>query len=199
MQHTLLRAMLLGAAVAAALLVYFSLTLYVIPESYQIQPRRPEAAVTGVSLSATEISLGQSFVISVAGTNSGDDADMQIVSIGFPNLTRTDSNVKIIDHNFDQTPNLISAGDDVGSAYGGSAVTVKAQYASVEAFSRPWNGGNSYSINLQVEPEKEGRFLIFVKSVAFPHSWDGAHWPAEGTVDYQQEFVRVYDVQVTKP
>lgn len=191
--------MVLGAAVAAAILLYFSLAFYVIPESYQIQQRRPEAIVTDVSLSETEITLGQSFVISVAGTNSGDDADMQIVSIGFPNLTRTDNGVRIIDHNFDQTPTLIDAGDDVGSAYGGTAVTVSAQHASVEAFSRPWRGGNSYSIDLRVEPQTEGRFVIFVKSVAFPHSWDDAHWPAEGTVDYQQEFVRVYDVQVVNP
>lgn len=190
--------MVLGIAVAAALLLYFSLTLYVFPQSYQIQLRRPEVVVTDVSLSDAEVALGQPFIISVTGTNRGDDADMQIVSIGFPNLTRTD-NVEIISHNFDQTPDLIQAGEEIGSAYGGSAVAVKAQYASIEAFSRPWEGGNSYRINLQAEPEAEGRFVIFVKSVAFPHSWDGAHWPAEGTVDHQQEFVRVYDVQVTKP
>ncbi|HEX7031977.1 MAG TPA: hypothetical protein VF172_03155 [Nitrososphaera sp.] len=190
--------MVLGIAVGAAILLYFSLILYVIPESYQLQLRRPEAVVTDVSLSEEEVALGQSFVISVSGTNRGDDADMQIVSIGFPNLTRTDNNVGIVDHNFDQTPDRINAGDEVGSAYGGTEVTVKAQHASIEAFSRPWRGGNTYSIDLRVEPQTEGRFMIFVKSVAFPHSWDGAHWPAEGTVDYQQEFVRVYDVQVTK-
>lgn len=190
--------MVLGIAVAGVLLLYFSFTLYVFPQSYQMQVRRPEAGVTGVSLSESEVMLGEPFIISVAGINSGDDADMQIVSVGFPNLTRTD-NIEIINHNFDQTPDLIQAGDDIGSAYGGTAVMVKAQYASVEAFSRPWEGGNSYSINLQVEPETEGRFVIFVKSVAFPHSWDGAHWPAEGTVDHQQEFVEAYYVQVTKP
>ncbi|MEW6603816.1 MAG: hypothetical protein AB1351_03900 [Thermoproteota archaeon] len=190
--------MVLGIAVAAALLLYFSLTLYVFPQSYQTRLRRPEAVVTHVILSKAEVTLGQPFIISVAGTNSGDDADMQIVSIGFPNLTRTD-NVEIINHNFVQTPDLIQAGEEMGSAYGENAVTVRAQYASIEAFSRPWGGGNSYSINLQVEPEADGRFVVYVKSVAFPHSWHGAHWPAEGTVDHQQEFVQIYDVQVTKP
>lgn len=190
--------MVLGIAVAAALVLYFFLMFFVFPQSYQIEPRRPEAVVTGVSFSGSEIALGKQLVVSVAGTNRGEAADMQIVSIGFPNLTRTDS-IKIVRHNFSQTPLLFSAGKELGSAYRGLAVPVEAQYASLEAFSRPWAGGGSYSIDLQVKPEAEGTFTVFVKSVAFPHSWDGAHWPADGTVDHQQEFVQVYNVQVTKP
>ncbi|MGI0049799.1 MAG: hypothetical protein ACREAW_09690 [Nitrososphaera sp.] len=192
------RAIILAAVVAAALAVYFSLTLYVFPQSYQsIEQRRPAAAVTNVSLSASELELGQAFAISVTGTNSGEEADMQIVSVGFPNLTAT-NNIEVIRHDFAQTPFLIVAGDDVGSEYTGET-RVAAQYASVEAYSRPWAGGSTYSIDLQVRPDAEGRFAIFVKSVAFPHSWDGAHWPQEGFVDYQKEFVQVHYVQVIKP
>lgn len=190
--------MILFGAVAAALILYLLLTLYVFPQSYQlIEPRRPEAAVTNVSVLASEVKLGQAFAVSVAGINRGEEADMQIVSIGFPNLTSTD-NIKVIAHDFAQTPILISAGDEVGSEYTGEEL-VDAQYASVEASSRPWQGGSAYSIDLQVTPEAEGRFAIFVKSVAFPHSWDGAHWPQDGLVDYQKEFVQVHYVQVTKP
>lgn len=191
------RAIILAAAVAAALALYFSLALYVFPQSYQsIEQGRPAAAVN-VSLSASEVKLGQAFVISVTGTNSGEEADMQIVSVGFPNLTAT-NNIEVIRHDFAQTPFLIVAGDDVGSGYTGETL-VAAQYASIEAYSRPWAGGSTYSIDLQVRPDSEGRFAIFVKSVAFPHSWDGAHWPQEGFVDYQKEFVRVHYVQVVKP
>lgn len=180
-------------------MLYFSLTLYVFPQWYQsIEPQRPEAAVTNVGISEPAIPLGQAIVFSVNGTNTGEDADMQIVSIGFPNLTRTD-NIEVLAHNFAQTPILIGAGKDVGSGYEGTAVPVKAQYASVEASSRPWAGGSAYSIDLHVKPEAEGTFAIFVKSVAFPHSWDGAHWPQEGAVDPQQEFVEVHYVEVTKP
>ena len=74
-----------------------------------------------------------------------------------------------------------------------------ARYPSVEAFSRPWPGGNTYNIDLQVRPEAEGRFVVLVKSVAFPHSWDGAHWPKDGVIDYQKELVELHYVQVTKP
>ena len=189
--------MILAGAVASALVLYLSLTLYVFPQSYQsIEPRRPEAAVTSISLPVSQVQLGQAFAVSVTGINRGEEADMQIVSVGFPNFTST-SNIEVLDHNFAQTPILISPGDVVSSEYGERQVD--AQYASVEAFSMPWPGGRAYSIDLQVSPEAEGRFVIFVKSVAFPHSWDGAHWPQQGTVDYQKEFVQVHYVQVTKP
>lgn len=188
---------ILAAAVAAALALYFSLALYVFPQSYQsIETRRPGAAVTGVSLSAPSIDLGETFVVSVTGTNSGEEADMQIVSVGFPNSTSTDY-IEVLRHDFAQTPQLISAGRPVGSEYAGLEKPVAAQYVSVEAYSRPWQAGGTYSIDVQVRPEEEGRFAIFVKSVAFPHSWDGAHWPQEGIADYQKELVQVYYVQVT--
>jgi hypothetical protein len=192
------RAIILTGAVATALALYFLLSLYVFPQSYQTAPRRPEAVVTNISLSAHELKLGETFVLSVNGTNRGEEADMQIVSVGFPNFTRTD-NVKVLRHSFAQAPFIINAGDPVGSEYSGNARQVRAQHAAIEAFSRPWPSGNIYGINLQVKPEKEGTFIIYVKSVAFPHSWDGAHWPRLGVTDYQKEFVEVYYVQVTKP
>ena len=123
---------------------------------------------------------------------------MQIVSIGFPNLTRTD-NIEVVKHDFAQTPRMINTGMHIGSEYSGNAKQINAQFPSVEAYSRPWPAGNTYSIDLRVKPETEGTFAIFVKSVAFPHSWEGAHWPNEGMRDYQKEFVKVYYVQITKP
>ena len=190
---------ILAGVVAAALLLYITLSLYVFPQMYQsIEPRRPEAVITNVSLSTPAIRLGQTFVISVTGTNRGEEADMQIVSVGFPNLTRAD-NMVVLEHNFTQTPILINTSDVIGSEYSGTQRTVHARYPSVEAFSRPWPGGNTYNIDLQVRPEAEGRFVVLVKSVAFPHSWDGAHWPKDGVIDYQKELVEPYYVQVTKP
>ena len=190
---------ILAGVVAAALLLYITLSLYVFPQMYKsIEPRRPEAVITDVSLSTPAIRLGQTFVISVTGTNRGEEADMQIVSVGFPNLTRAD-NMVVLEHNFTQTPILINTSDVIGSEYSGTQRPVHARYPSVEAFSRPWPGGNTYNIDLQVRPEAEGGFVVLVKSVAFPHSWDGAHWPKDGVIDYQKELVEPYYVQVTKP
>ena len=195
----MLKAIILTAAVAVALVIYFSLSLYVFPQSYQsIEARRPQAIVTDVSLSTPDIALGQALTISVTGTNNGEDADMQIVSVGFPNLTTTD-NIKILKHDFDQTPILIAPGELLSSEYSDTDSSVLAQYASIEAFSRPWEAGKTYSADIELIPKTEGRFVVFIKSVALPHSWELAHYPQDGTLDQQKEFVEIYSVQVTKP
>lgn len=196
----MLKAIILTVAVAVALLVYFSLSLYVFPQLYQsIEARRPQAIVTDVSLSAPDIALGQALTISVTGKNNGEDADMQIVSVGFPNLTTTD-NIKILKHNFDQTPMLIAPpGELSSSGYSDTDSSVLAQYTSIEVFSRPWEAGKTYSADIEVIPKTEGRFVVFIKSVALPHSWEQAHYPQDGTLDQQKEFVEIYSVQVTKP
>jgi hypothetical protein len=196
----LLKAIILTVAVAVALLVYFSLSLYVFPQLYQsIEARRPQAIVTDVSLSAPDIALGQALTISVTGKNNGEDADMQIVSVGFPNLTTTD-NIKILKHNFDQTPMLIAPpGELSSSGYSDTDSSVLAQYTSSEVFSRPWEAGKTYSADIEVIPKTEGRFVVFIKSVALPHTWEQAHYPQDGTLDQQKEFVETYSVEVTKP
>lgn len=196
----MLKAIILIVAVAVALLVYFSLSLYVFPQLYQsIEARRPQAIVTDVSLSAPDIALGQALTISVTGKNNGEDADMQIVSVGFPNLTTTD-NIKILKHNFDQTPMLIAPpGELSSSGYSDTDSPVLAQYTSIEVFSRPWEAGKTYSADIEVIPKTEGRFVVFIKSVALPHTWEQAHYPQDGTLDQQKEFVETYSVEVTKP
>jgi hypothetical protein len=196
----LLKAIILTVAVAVALLVYFSLSLYVFPQLYHsIEARRPQAIVTDVSLSAPDIALGQALTISVTGKNNGEDADMQIVSVGFPNLTTTD-NIKILKHNFDQTPMLIAPpGELSSSGYSDTDSSVLAQYTSIEVFSRPWEAGKTYSADIEVIPKTEGRFVVFIKSVALPHTWEQAHYPQDGTLDQQKEFVETYSVEVTKP
>jgi hypothetical protein len=196
----LLKVILLTGAVAVALVAYFSLSLYVFPQSYQsIEPHRPQAIVTDVSLSTPDIALGQALTISVTGTNNGEDAaDMQIVSVGFPNLTSID-NIKILKHNFTQTPLLITPGELLSSQYSTTEESVSAQYASIEAFSRPWEADKTYSADIEVIPKTEGKFVVFIKSVALPHTWEQAHYPQDGTLDQQKEFVETYSVQVTKP
>ncbi len=199
MVSTLLKTVILTSAIVVALIVYFSLSLYVFPQSYRsIEARRPQANVTDVIISTPDVTLGQALTISITGTNNGEDADMQVVSVGFPNLTRTD-NIKILTHNFDQTPILIAPGEILSSEYSDTDSSVLAQYTSIEAFSRPWETGKTYSADIEVIPNTEGRFVIFVKSVALPHTWEQAHYPQDGILDQQKEFVEVYSVQVTKP
>ena len=194
--NKLLRVIVMAVGLAVVLVGYFMLTVYILPQSYQasLAARKPEPVVTDVNV-ATKVILGQSFTMRVTGVNKGEEADVQIVSLGFPNLTSA-ANIKVLNHNFRQTPVLFSKGNEVGSDYAGTAKIVNAQYAIVEAMSRPWVNGNSYSLSLQVTPKAEGRFVVFVKSIAFP-SWDRAHWPLAGMVDPQKEFVKAYYIEVT--
>ena len=195
----MLKAIVLIGTVVVALMAYFLLLLYFFPQSYQsIALRKPQALVSDVGISARNITLGHPLIISVTGINNGDEADMQIVSVGFPNLTTTD-NIKILKHDFLQTPILIAPRERLSSAYSNTERPVSAQYTSIEASSRPWERGKIYSADLQVIPKTEGRFIIFIKSVALPHTWQGAHYPQDGVLDQQNEFVKVYSVQVTKP
>ena len=41
--------------------------------------------------------------------------------------------------------------------------------------------GKTYSADIEVIPKMEGRFVVFIKSVALPHSWELAHYPQDGT------------------
>jgi hypothetical protein len=196
LHNKLLRTLVLAIGVSVALAGYFALSIYVLPQSYQKSsvPRKPEPVVTDVNMPASVI-LGTSFTITVTGVNNGEEADVQIVSVGFPNLTST-TNVKVLNHNFRQMPIVVGKGGKVGSEYVGTAKTVDAQYIIVEAMSRPWPSGNSYSLSLQVIPETEGPFVVLIKSIGFP-SWNGAHWPQDGLVDPQKEFVKGYHIEVT--
>lgn len=191
-----------GIAVAAAV-AYFAVAVFVLPGAYApvLEPPRPAPAVTDVSVSKSPVKLGESFTLLVNATNRGDHADRQLVSVAFPNATDTigdNGTVKVLKSNFKQSPTFIAAGKQVGSGYLGTERTTSAQYPSVEVFSSPWQKGESYSIELSVKPAHEGRFVFFVKSVGFPHNGDQAHWPSGGTLDYQDEYVSVHSVDVTK-
>jgi hypothetical protein len=153
--------------------------------------------ITSVSLSDDSITLGNEFSIRVSAANRGEPADLQLVSIAFPNATGIDV-AMVMDHNFKQLPLFIERGDPIASGYTGIQ-NIAAGYPAIEAISRPWEPGEAYNIELSVRPESEGRFVVFVKAVGLPHNGDQAHYPATGILDQQNEYVDVYEVTVTKP
>jgi hypothetical protein len=185
-------------AVAGAV-AYFAITIAFLPQMFLpvLSPPRPAPAVTDISVSEEAVALGKSFVIEVAATNEGDHADRQIVSIAFPNATRAEV-AEVLGHNFRQSPLVVQMGQQIGAGYAGPQRLVQAQYPIIEAYSSPWEGGESSSISLSVTPEQEGRFVVFVKAVGLPHNGDQAHWPSSGTLDQQDEYASVVEVDVTK-
>lgn len=193
-----MKALVIGGALAVAA-VYFALTIFFLPEPYSLTlaPPRPAPVITSVSLSDETIMLGGEFSIRVSAANRGEPADLQLVSVAFPNATRADI-ATVRDHNFKQSPDFIGPGKKIGYGYTGIQSAI-ASYPAVEAVSRPWQPGEAYNIDLLVKPESEGRFVVFVKAVGLPHNGDQAHFPASGILDQQDEYVDVYEVLVTKP
>ena len=188
---------ILAVIVALSLVLYFFLSIYVLPNLYVRAPKpKPAPVIINTSLSPTLIYLGNTFYFSVQADNIGDNADIEIISIAFPNLTGIDRKVKIQQSDFTQKPLFVKIGDKVGSSYTGLENIVYAKYASIEAFSRPWHSKVIHNIKLEIKPSFAGKFVIFLKAVSLPNTSDLAHYPQTGIKDFQNELVRVYEVKV---
>ena len=186
------------ASISALLSVYFFLSLSAFPNLYVTPPKiRLMPVINSVSLSSSVIEIGHSFNLSLSAANNGDSADIQTLSVGFPNLTSIDGFVKIRQSDLNQKPLLIKKGEMVGSDYRAENL-ISARYPCIEAFSRPWHSQVTHHIQLEVKPDSTGRFVILLKSVAFPHLNQFAHYPLNGLRDYQNEFVKAYSILVTK-
>ncbi|HVP81460.1 MAG TPA: hypothetical protein VMS35_00335, partial [Nitrososphaeraceae archaeon] len=181
-----------------SLIIYYSLSILYIPQLYLSfsSEVKSQPVITGAKLSNSKVILGESFDLTITTRNNGDTADMQVVSLSFPNITSIDSIVKISDYNFTQKPVFIEIGDEVGSEYVGFDKVINSSYPSIEANSRPWHTGDYYQISIDVKPTSVGRFVIFVKTIALPQINELGHYPRFGIKDYQGEFVAVSSVDV---
>ena len=147
-------------------------------------------------LSETDIVLGDSFRLDIVSKNTGDYADIHIVSIAFPDLIEINDTVKIATYDFTLSPSYISVGEEIGSKYSGGVETTISQYPSIEAMSRPLKSDVETHFDIVVTPKKSGIFNIYVKSIGIPHTSDVSHYPYSGILDHQNEHVLVYSVTV---
>jgi len=176
---------------------YFALTALVVPQLYsgaEINEPRPRIDVL---ISSDQISLGQSFDVTVRSHNDGGTADMQTVSVAFPSRDSLEE-ISITSYDFMQSPILIEAGEEIGSEYTAGEVTVTSQYSAIEAYSRPSHPGDTFTMILKVTPKEAGPFHVYAKSVAMPHLSDKSHFPDSGILDHQNEFVQQYVVEVSR-
>ena len=155
----------------------------------------PEPAFQS-TLSDSEITLGDSFRLDIVSVNNGDYADIHIVSVAFPDLTKINDVVKIATYDFTLPPSYIYVDEEIGSKYSGGVETALAQYPSIEAMSRPLKSDVSTHFDLVVTPQELGLFHIYVKSIGIPHTSDLSHYPYSGILDHQNEYVSVYSVTV---
>jgi hypothetical protein len=195
--HT--KTFILAAGVGISLAFYFLLSIYIFPDIYRGLPKiRPMPLISNVSIYPSIVHLGKTFDINVVAENVGDSADIQIISIAFPNMTYSDGLVRIKQSDFTQKPVFIKVGDKVGSNYVGQEGSINARYASLEFFSRPWHPTVIHHLQLQIRPDFVGKFVIFLKAIALPHLNNFAHYPQGGIKDFQNEFVSVYSLRVVK-
>ncbi|KAF6242839.1 hypothetical protein C6988_06585 [Nitrosopumilus sp. b1] len=176
--------------------IFFSITFYIYPNQIYQQNNLVPIPILDVTLSSNEIQKGESFVLDIVSKNTGDIADIQIVSIAFPGLEDTLDNVKIKNYDFTQSPHYVKIGDEIGAKYSGGKETILAKYPSIEAYSRPVPSGTINLISVEITPQESGIFDIYVKSIGIPHFTDESHYPQAGILDHQSELVEVYSVTV---
>ncbi len=176
--------------------VYFVLVVIIFPDAYQDTQIDIPQPTLEAQLSAQKISLGESFDIIISASNQGSDADLQTVSVEFPQNENLD-NIKVVSCDFLQSPKLFLQGKEIGSDYTGGKTLVQSKYPFLEAYSRPSKTDQSYSMTLQITPDQIGTYTIYAKTVAMPHVNEQSHFPASGILDHQNEFVEQYDIEVT--
>jgi hypothetical protein len=187
--------------IVGALATYFYFALYFFPDFYlsHLSESQAKPFLSIVRLPISAVDFGSPFKISVTAANQGDSADLQLVSISFPNLTNTGDAVTILSNNFTQSPLLVQQGEEIGSSYKGLSDVIQAEYPSIQFYSRPWKSGISYNAQVEINPSMAGKFTVLIKTVALPHINNSSHYPQSGIRDFQQEYVSPYSVNVIEP
>ncbi len=191
-----MKKIIIMSLIVFSILIYFVIDLAVLPEKFITKKQLEPKPILSVLLSNQEIKIGQSFTIEIISKNKGDYADILIASAAFPNLQEIGNTVEVVSYDFSQSPNQIKIGEKIGAKYGGGKNFAYAKYPFIEAMSRPSPAENEYHMTLRITPQNSGIFDVYVKSFAMPHTTDLSHYPYEGMLDHQEEFVEVYSVKV---
>ena len=191
-----MKKLLLSALIGVSLTAYFSLTIFILPEQYMSNEKLISQPYFEVKISDKNILLGESFTVDITTTNSREYGDIHILSTSFPDLLEIDNVVKIITYDFTQPPTYIIPGDKIIAKYSEGLEHTNAKYPSIEAMSRPVHPGSAYNLSQIITPEKVGNFSVYVKTVNIPHTSNLSHYPQEGVLDHQDEFVQVYSISV---
>jgi len=172
------------------------MTVYVLPEKFLAKEQSTPSPILEVKISNEEINLGESFRVNTISENIGEYGDIHIVSVAFPTLSKIDDEVKIVSYDFSNSPIYIDGGDRIGANYSGGLESVIAEYPAIEAMNRPTHPGIEYAMDLQITPKLPGPFVVYLKSIDIPHTSSQSHYPQEGKVDHQGEYVLAYTVNV---
>ncbi len=191
-----MRKILIYSISAIFVIIYFSLTVFILPEKYLSNEQLTPQPFFEAVLSDSDISLGDSFRFSIVSENRGDYGDIHILSTSFPTLSKIDGIVGIATYDFTQSPVHVEVGDEIGAKYSGGLESAVAKYPSIESMNRPILPGAKNHLDLIITPEETGTFTIYVKSIDIPHTSNMSHYPYSGILDHQDEYVLDFSVNV---
>jgi len=191
-----MRKVFLSLVLGFFIVLYFSLTVFILPEKYLSNEQLVPQPYFEAILSDSEISLGDSFRLSIVSENRGDYGDIHILSTAFPTLSEIEGTVEIVTYDFTQSSVRIDSGDEIGAKYSGGLESITAKYPSIEAVNRPILPDAKNHLELLITPNESGIFTIYVKSIDIPHTNDKSHYPSSGILDHQDEYVLDYSVNV---
>jgi hypothetical protein len=180
---------------AGVMVAYFVLVLGVFPDAYEYTKIGVPQPSLDVMLSARQIKLGESFEMTLVANNVGEEADLQTVTVEFPQNQNLD-NVKITSYDFLQSPELFLQDSLIGSDYNGGQDLIHSKYPFIEAYNRPSKPEHSSTMTLQITPIEPGLYTVYSKTVAMPHVSEISHFPTQGILDHQNEFVQEHIVEV---
>ena len=178
--------------------VYLVLSLSVFPPLYLSKDLPSPQPYLEVKIPNNSISLGESFDLNIFSKNIGDYGDIHILSIGFPSLEKITDEVKVINSTFNHQYHFIEKNTLVGSNYSAGDHKVESQYALIEIMNRPSPPNGSYDFQLLITPKNAGLYEIYVKVIEIPHTGELSHFPQQGLLDPQGEYVSVYSVMVNR-
>jgi hypothetical protein len=173
---------------------YFVLMVIIFPQIYSntdIGIPKP----TLETIFPQQAKLGKPFEVTIISNNIGANADLQSVTVEFPQNQNLD-NVKITSYDFLQSPKLFLQETLIGSDYNGGQDMVHSKYPFIEAYNRPSMTGHSSIMTLEIIPTELGPFTVYSKTVAMPHLSEISHFPTQGILDHQNEFVQEHTIEV---
>lgn len=177
-------------------IVYLVLSLVVFPSIYLAKEIPNPRPYFEVKVTEHPISLGESFVMNIFSKNIGDYGDIHILSIGFPSVEKITDDVSVINSDFNHKYQIIEKNTMVGFNYTMGDQKIQSQYPLIEIMNRPSPPNSTYDFQLMITPKKTGLYEIYVKSVEVPHTSHLSHFPYEGMLDPQGEYVSVYSIMV---
>ncbi|MGB9956439.1 CARDB domain-containing protein [Haloferax prahovense] len=155
-----------------------------------------------------EVTVGESFTISVRGENEGGPAgSYSTITMSFPSFDQSSDDAQItnVQHDFDTNgySSVYTAGDTITEKDGDQRT---ASYALVEAGKTgegTWDGSyTEHELSAEITPEQTGTFVIYVR-VTMPDDGDSSqkfNWPTSSSYTDQQEYtVHRVTVDVKSP